>query len=87
MMEKLLEEQHLEETIEEYRKSLLEKMNKELDKERNQEDNLVQIDLLNQKIDDQNEIEEFKNQQVELFKKKLEESLDSFSDDYEKTSA
>ena len=86
MMEKLLEEQHLEETIEEYRKSLLEKMNKELDKERNQEDNLVQIDLLNQKIDDQNEIEEFKNQQVELFKKKLEESLASFSDDYEKTS-
>ena len=61
-------------------------MNKELDKERNQEDNLVQIDLLNQKIDDQNEIEEFKNQQVELFKKKLEESLASFSDDYEKTS-
>ena len=86
MMEKLLEEQNLEETIEEYRKSLLEKMNKELDKERNQEDNLVQIDLLNQKIDDQNEIEEFKNQQVELFKKKLEESLASFSDDYEKTS-
>lgn len=78
-MAKLLEEQELDKKIEEYKKNLEKKLQKDLSKFEIEEENLVNQEMNDFDSNYQSEIDKFKEDQIELFKKMLDEKLNPTS--------
>ena len=69
----------MDEVVDEYRKLLEAKMNKELVKYEVEEDSVIELDKNNLEIDFENEIEEFKKEQVEKFKQLLDQKIEEIN--------
>ena len=78
-LQQLMEQQEMDEVIDEYRKLLEAKMNKELVKYEVEEDSVIELDKNNLAIDFENDIEEFKKEQVEKFKKLLDQKIEEIT--------
>ena len=74
-LQQLMEQHEMDEVVDEYRKLLEAKMNKELVKYEVEEDSVIELDKNNLEIDFENEIEEFKKEQVEKFKQLLDQKI------------
>ena len=78
-LQQLMEQQEMDEVVDEYRKLLEAKMNKELVKYEVEEDSVIELDKNNLEIDFENEIEEFKKEQVEKFKQLLDQKIEEIN--------
>lgn len=78
-LQQLMEQQEMDEVVDEYRKLLEAKMNKELFKYEVEEDSVIELDKNNLEIDFENEIEEFKKEQVEKFKQLLDQKIEEIN--------
>lgn len=78
-LQQLMEQQEMDEVVDEYRKLLETKMNKELVKYEVEEDSVIELDKNNLEIDFENEIEEFKKEQVEKFKQLLDQKIEEIN--------
>lgn len=78
-LQQLMEQQEMDEVVDEYRKLLEAKMNKELVKYEVEEDSVIELDRNNLEIDFENELEEFKKEQVEKFKKLLDQKIEEIT--------
>lgn len=78
-LQQLMEQQEMDEVVDEYRKLLEAKMNKELFKYEVEEDSVIELDRNNLEIDFENELEEFKKEQVEKFKKLLDQKIEEIN--------
>ena len=74
-----MEQHEMDEVVDEYRKLLEAKMNKELVKYEVEEDSVIELDKNNLEIDFENEIEEFKKEQVEKFKQLLDQKIEEIN--------
>lgn len=78
-LQQLMEQHEMDEVVDEYRKLLEAKMNKELVKYEVEEDSVIELDKNNLEIDFENEIEEFKKEQVEKFKQLLDQKIEEIN--------
>ena len=78
-LQQLMEQQEMDEVVDEYRKLLEAKMNKELFKYEVEEDSVIELDKNNLEIDFENELEEFKKEQVEKFKQLLDQKIEEIN--------
>lgn len=78
-LQQLMEQQEMDEVVDEYRKLLEAKINKELVKYEVEEDSVIELDKNNLEIDFENEIEEFKKEQVEKFKQLLDQKIEEIN--------